>query len=87
MPKSQRCVKNKKAFAPIEAAPMSKSEHDGCYNCEVELDDNDGILCSPCHYLANYGTWTSSAQAFHAHRERLTNRRWQMRFARGEINA
>lgn len=55
-----------------------------CINCEVEIDE-DKTLCPACKYLANYGVFDNAKQAFRARLERLVNRRWQMRFNRGEL--
>jgi hypothetical protein len=53
-----------------------------CANCATECD---GYLCNACQHLATYGTWNNEAQAARAREEMLTNRRWQMRFVRGEL--
>lgn len=53
-----------------------------CANCGVEdIDVVDGVeLCSPCNYLSTYGNWSNPVEAHRQRMERLTNRRWQMRF-------
>ena len=57
----------------------------GCDNCGIDLDDTDPKLCPACSYLSIYGVYVNAAQAKRAREEKLTNRRWQMRFHRGEI--
>lgn len=54
-----------------------------CDNCGVEVDCSG--LCSPCQWLSTYGQWSNQQEAHRARLVRLTNRRWQMRFNRGEI--
>ena len=53
-----------------------------CINCEIE---DDFYLCRICQHLATYGTWVNEEQALREREKMLTNRRWQMRFNRGEL--
>lgn len=54
-----------------------------CLNCGVEIEN--AFACPACVYLASYGTFENPIVAERAREERLTNRRWQMRFNRGEL--
>lgn len=54
-----------------------------CGNCDVALDAPG--LCPACQYLSAYGTYTSAEKAARAREEKLTNRRWQMRFNLGVL--
>jgi len=56
-----------------------------CSNCEVELNNYDGELCPACLYLSRYGTYENRTSARRAREAKLTNRRWQMRFNRGQL--
>lgn len=50
-----------------------------CLNCDTEIDG--GEFCPACRYLAKCGPISPRGNQY----ERLINRRWQMRFNRGEI--
>jgi hypothetical protein len=52
-----------------------------CENCSITIDHVG--LCSACAYLSSYGTFEDQQRADRARQERLTNRRWQMRFNLG----
>jgi len=56
-----------------------------CLNCKVWLEPGDPSLCQACEYLlhgprAYVGMIRSNGET-----EKFVNRRWQMRFNRGEL--
>lgn len=51
-----------------------------CLNCEIEIEG--GEFCPACRWLTRRGPISPRGTSD----ERLINRRWQMRFARGEID-
>jgi len=53
-----------------------------CDNCKVWLEDCDSALCSACQYLAQTGL----KRGLFSETEGLVNRRWQLRFNRGELD-
>ena len=51
-----------------------------CENCEVEIDEEG--FCPACTWLATQGPFS---KALGRREAEMANRRWQMRFNRGEL--
>ena len=56
-----------------------------CDNCGIALGDDDPDLCPACNWLNKQLPDTNDLASRGTALDRLTNRRWQMRFHRGEI--
>lgn len=63
-------------IAEVAPAVIQESK---CLNCNIEIDG--GKFCPSCRWLSRRGPISPRGTCD----ERLVNRRWQMRFNRGEL--